>query len=278
VASECARICADPAQLQQVLLNLGVNARDAMPRGGVLIMRTGETSVTEPLANEAGTLQPGIYVTLTVQDTGCGMDADTKARIFEPFFTTKSLGKGTGLGLATVYGVVNQSGGAVFVESTIGKGTTFTIYLPRAEGPVAPPRAQAPRLETSQHRETILVIEDEEMVRELVCTVLSEQGYTILCTGNGHEGLRMAREHEGPIDLLVSDVIMPQITGPEIARELLAARPKTKVLYISGYSDADISEDGVLSPSVQLLGKPFAPDALSRRVREVLDDGIAADP
>ncbi len=266
-----ARVFADPTQLEQVLINLGVNARDAMQRGGVLTMHTGERLVTAADGGEGAVLSPGRYITLAVQDTGCGMDADTRGRIFEPFFTTKAPGKGTGLGLATVYGIVSQSGGAITVESELGKGATFTLHLPRADAPVDPPPAQLEPVAKRTRGETVLVVEDEEIVRELVCAVLSDQGYVLLCASNGEDGLRIAQEHAGPIDLLVSDVVMPRMTGPEFAAELLLARPLTKLLFVSGYSDAEIAEDGVLAAGVQFLQKPFTTAVLSRKVREVLD-------
>jgi CheY-like chemotaxis protein len=275
VGAEWARVSADPTQLEQVLLNLAVNARDAMEKGGVLTMRTGEVLLTEPLHGST-TLLPGRYLTLAVQDSGCGMDAETQARIFEPFFTTKGPGKGTGLGLATVYGIVQQSGGAIFVDSQPGEGTTFTVYLPNAELPLdvaAPPQLTFQKLE---QRQTVLVVEDEEIVRELVCAVLSEDGFDVLSAACGRDALAIAHEFHGEIALLVSDVVMPQMTGPECARELLLTRPNTKVLFVSGYSEADISEDGVLSLGVNLLPKPFTPNVLSERVRQALAAAPAA--
>jgi signal transduction histidine kinase/CheY-like chemotaxis protein len=266
-----ARVRADPTQIEQVLLNLGVNARDAMPRGGILTMRTADAFVAEPLTHETGTVQPGPYVTLTVQDTGCGMEPEVKARIFEPFFTTKSAGKGTGLGLATVYGIVQQSGGSILVSTQVGVGTTFTVFLPRADAEIEPVAVPGEPAARKEKMETVLVVEDEDIVRELIVAVLTAQGYEVLCAADGPTALHAARDHEGEVDLLVSDVIMPQITGAEVARALLAERPHTKVLFVSGYSEADISEDGVLSPGVHLLPKPFTPEALSRKVRELLD-------
>jgi signal transduction histidine kinase/CheY-like chemotaxis protein len=266
-----ARVFADPTQLEQVLLNLAVNARDAMPRGGLLTMRTAVVTLNEESESGTETLMPGPYVTLVVQDTGCGMDAETQARIFEPFFTTKDMSEGTGLGLATVYGIINQSGGAIVVDSRPNEGAKFTVYLPQATEALEPARPAAPPLEPSTEAATILVVEDELIVRELVCAVLSSQGYDVLCAEDGFEALRLAKDANKPIDLLLSDVIMPGMTGPEVARELLVFSPETKVLFVSGYSQADISKDGVLSPGVNLLPKPFTADVLGRRVREVLE-------
>lgn len=266
-----ARVFADPTQLEQVLLNLAVNARDAMPRGGRLTMRTARVTISEETETGAETLLPGSYITLVVQDTGCGMDAETQARIFEPFFTTKGMTEGTGLGLSTVYGIVNQSGGVILVESRPNEGAKFTVYLPQAREEIEPARPAVPVLELSNRSETILVVEDEEIVRDLVCAVLSAEGYDVLCAEDGFEALRLAKACDKPIDLLLTDVIMPQMTGPEVARELLRKSPDTKVLFVSGYSQADISKDGVLSAGVNLLPKPFTADVLGRRVREVLD-------
>ena len=276
-AAEGARVRADPTQLEQVIINLGVNARDAMPQGGTLTMRTANVEVAESFGEGGSTVPPGRYITLSVQDTGCGMDDETKERIFEPFFTTKGPGKGTGLGLATVYGIVRQSGGAILVDSAPGEGTTLTVYLPREEAPIEPARVSVPPTEKGHHSETVLVVEDEQMVRELVCAVLSDQGYNVICAANGNEGLRLAREHNGDIDLLVSDLIMPQMNGPEVARKLHATRPGTRLLFVSGYSNNDISDQGVLQPGIQFLEKPFTPQTLAAKVREVLDQPEAVE-
>ena len=270
--AESGRVRADPTQLEQVILNLGVNARDAMPSGGTLTIRTQNATIGLPQADGSSSLPPGRYVALTVQDTGCGMDVETKERIFEPFFTTKGPGKGTGLGLATVYGIVQQSGGGISVDSRPGEGTKFAVYLPCEPAPVEAPQEQPIGLPEASNVETILVVEDEEIVRDLVCAVLAEQGYDVLCADRGEEGLRMAREHDGPIHLLITDVIMPQMHGPELARALHRFRPETPVLFISGYSDNDISDTGVLSPDIRFLAKPFTPQVLGQKVREVLDE------
>ncbi|HEX8295329.1 MAG TPA: ATP-binding protein [Chthoniobacteraceae bacterium] len=266
------RVRADPTQLQQVILNLGVNARDAMPHGGALTMRV--RNLDHAFTSGDGSAMPksGRFVALSVEDTGSGMDKETQERVFEPFFTTKAAGKGTGLGLATVYGIVQQSGGSIRVESELGKGTTFTIYFPEEDAEVDPPQEPQRILPRSRKPETILVVEDEEIVRELVCTVLADQGYHVLCAENGPEALRLSRAHSGPIDLLLSDVVMPRMNGPEVARTLTTEHPKTRVLFVSGYSDNDISDRGIIAPGIRFLEKPFTPEALCRKIREVLDE------
>ena len=269
----CGRVRADPNQIEQVVLNLGVNARDAMPRGGRLLIRTDNVHFDDAAARRlASDLPGGEYVLLEVADNGCGMDDEVKSRIFEPFYTTKGPGKGTGLGLATVYGVVKQSGGTTLVESALGEGTTFRVYLPVAEGELEPsrPKTVVPLQPPSRRKEAVLVVEDEEIVRELVCQVLSEHGYDVMCASNGAEALRMSAEHRGPIPLLITDVVMPQMGGLELSRQLTALRPELKVLYVSGYSEDDMNEQGVLSPEVEFLEKPFTPQAITRKVREIL--------
>ncbi len=268
-AADDARVCADPTQLEQVVLNLGVNARDAMLSGGTLTIRTrsavtGENGLPHELA-------PGRYVELSVTDTGSGMDEATRLRIFEPFFTTKGPGKGTGLGLSTVHGIVAQSDGAIAVESTLGVGSTFRIFLPHAERPVDLPAAAPPPVERSKKSETVLVVEDEEVVRQLVCSVLEEVGYHILCAATPGEALQKFEAHGRSIDLLVSDVIMPEMHGPALAHALALRQPDLKILYISGYSDNDIGAQGIIGEDLQFLQKPFTQQSLIRKVREVLD-------
>jgi len=271
--AENGRVKADPSQLEQVVLNLGVNARDAMPRGGKLIIRTENVTLDRKTAPQiSASLAPGEYVMLSVTDTGAGMDEETMSHIFEPFFTTKGPGKGTGLGLATVYGIVRQTGGGISVESDIGKGSTFRIYLPVESGPVDFTRASLTPVEKSDNFETVLVVEDEEIVRELVCEVLEHQGYNILCAPDGIEALNLATEFDGEIHLLVTDVIMPHMNGHELAGKLCALRPGMRVLYVSGYSDNDIGDHGVLDPRHDLLQKPFTPQALARKIRDVLHE------
>ncbi len=267
------RVRADPSQLEQVVLNLGVNARDAMPRGGKLIIRTENVRLDKKTAPQISTsLTPGDYVVLSVADTGAGMDEETMSHIFEPFFTTKGPGKGTGLGLATVYGIVRQTGGGISVESELGKGSTFRIYLPQELSPIDRSRTVPAPIEKSQNFETVLVVEDEDIVRELVCEVLEDQGYNVLCARDGMEALPMAEDYDGEIHLLVSDVIMPQMNGHELAARLCALRPDMKVLYVSGYSDNEIGDHGELDPRYELLQKPFTPQTLARKIRDVISE------
>src|SRR5438046_343357 len=263
--AENGRVKADPSQLEQVVLNLGVNARDAMPRGGKLIIRTENVRLDRKTAPQiAASLAPGDYVMLSVTDTGAGMDEETKSHIFEPFFTTKGPGKGTGLGLATVYGIVRQTGGGISVESEPGKGSIFRIYLPQESGPVDLSRTPLTPIEKSDNFETVLVVEDEDIVRELVCEVLEDQGYNVLCARDGIEALNMAEDFDGPIHLLVTDVIMPHMNGHELAGKLSQLRPDMKILYVSGYSDHEIGDHGLLDPHYELLQKPFTPQTLAR--------------
>jgi signal transduction histidine kinase/CheY-like chemotaxis protein len=271
--AEDARVLADPLQLEQVILNLGVNARDAMPGGGTLTVATENRTVIE--AAHDGAAPAAGYVVLIVSDTGSGMDEQTKQRIFEPFFTTKGPGKGTGLGLATVYGIVKQSGGGIIVESELEKGSRFLIYLPRETGPIEEPALPVP-VPPSLHAETILVVEDEEVVRQLVCAVLEDAGYEVLCAELPSVALHLAAEYPGRIDLLLTDVVMPEMHGPAVARLLTVSRPEMKVLYVSGYSDNDISDQGVLDPSLDVLQKPFTQQILISKVRELLDGLTAA--
>ncbi len=272
-----ARVRADPNQLEQVILNLGVNARDAMPKGGQLSISTSNVAFTLAEARQqAADMEAGLYVLMEVGDTGHGMDEETQARIFEPFFTTKGPGKGTGLGLSTVYGVVKQSGGTICVDSTPGAGCTFRVYLPLETGDLedSRPKTVAPVHKAPRQAETVLVVEDEEIVRELVCTVLSDSGYEVLCAPNGTEGLLMSDTHQGKIALMITDVVMPQMGGLELAREVTARRPETRVLYVSGYSEDDMSEQGILAADLEFLEKPFTPQALTRKVRAVLNPSV----
>jgi signal transduction histidine kinase/CheY-like chemotaxis protein len=263
----------DPSQLEQVIINLAVNARDAMPEGGRLTIRTTNVHLDRWQAPRISIwLAEGDYVELSVIDTGTGMDEATKSRIFQPFFTTKPTGKGTGLGLATVYGIVRQTGGGISVESERGKGTTFRIYLPVERAPAESWKRAAHPVDESPTQETVLVVEDEEIVRELVCGVLSEQGYNVMCALDGFEALQKAKEYDGRIHLLVTDVIMPNMNGPELAATLTPIRPDMKVLYVSGYSSNEMGAKGVLDPHVDLLQKPFTPQALARKIREVIEE------
>lgn len=266
---EPALVHADPNQLQQVLLNLAVNARDAMRTGGRLVIATGYADVGDEGARD-GKVGAGRWVTLTVSDTGVGMDEETRAHVFEPFFTTKR-GSGTGLGLSTVYGIVTQSGGHIDVDSEPGHGTRFSIYLPRVEG-VADPSAPVPvQAELPAGTETILLVEDEERVRELAREILETRGFEVLEARHGAEALGLAERHAGPIHLLLADVVMPRMSGPEVARRLGELRPATKVAYISGYALEVVTAHGMSAAEVPLLQKPFTAGALLRKVREVLD-------
>ena len=275
--AEDPRVRADPGQLEQVILNLGVNARDAMPRGGVLTITTANVRL-DPMAlqRRGADVAPGDYVTLTVSDTGSGMSAETKARIFEPFFTTKGPGKGTGLGLATVYGIIKQSGGGITVESEPERGSVFTIYLPHEDAPIEPAKPALPAIERAHPAETVLVAEDEEVVRQLVCAVVRDAGYEVLCASTPSEALRISRERPGTIHLLVTDVVMPQMHGPTLARELSGLQPSMRVLYVSGYSENDISAHGVIAPEIEVLQKPFSQQDLLRKIRDILDQEAAA--
>ena len=263
------RVKADPGQLEQVIVNLVVNARDAMPHGGKLTIETSDVELTDGEAQHAGT-RPGPTVVLAVTDTGTGMDAATQARIFEPFFTTKEQGKGTGLGLSTVYGIVQQSDGGISVHSAPGAGTTFKIYLPRIEESVEIAPSPEPRQRAGGGTETVLLVEDEDELRAVVLETLQMYGYTVLEAGHGGEAMLIAERYSGPIDLLLTDVVMPTMSGADLARRLAAVRLEMKVLFVSGYTDDAIVHHGVLEPGTAFLEKPFNPEQLVRRVREVL--------
>ena len=265
---------ADPGQVEQILLNLAVNARDAMPDGGRLTIQTADRTVGEAEAARNG-LKPGPYVMLEVKDTGVGMDADVKAHLFEPFFTTKD--HGTGLGLSTVYGIVNQSGGHIRVDSEWGKGTTFRVFLPRVEvasrtGAAAETTVTATGAPPHRSRgETILLVEDAERVRAVVREILEMQGYEVIEARHGAEALALEAGHKGPIHLLITDVVMPEMSGRELAQRLVPLRSEMNVLYISGYTDDAIVRHGVLEAGMAFLPKPFTPDALAAKVREILN-------
>jgi PAS domain S-box-containing protein len=272
------RVKADPGQMEQVIMNLVVNARDAMPKGGKLTIETGNVEIQQSYRTGDVALVPGRYVMLAVSDTGCGMDAETQTRIFEPFFTTKGPGKGTGLGLSTVYGIVKQSGGYVFVYSEASRGTTFKIYLPRIEGSVEPPEQPKIPVALCGGNETVLLVEDEPGVRVLVRETLQLYGYKVLEARHGYEALLIEQDYLNPIHMLISDVVMPQMSGREVADRLASARRDLKVLYISGYTEAAVIHHGVLDPGTAFLQKPFAPDDLVRKVREVLDAETCSRP
>jgi len=258
---------ADRGQVEQLIMNLIINARDAMPLGGKLTIETSNAELRGEYARKEG-LEPGQYVILAVTDTGMGMDATTQARIFEPFFTTKELGKGTGLGLSTVYGIVKQSGGHIRVDSHLGQGTTMKIYLPRVAESI---QLTTPRVVegATQGSETILLVEDREALRTLLFRVLQANGYNVLEALGGKEALEIANRYYGHIDLLITDIVMPGMRGWKLARLLTAQRPEMKVLYISGYTDADLLNDGTLIAGASLLEKPFSPDVLLLKLREM---------
>jgi PAS domain S-box-containing protein len=261
---------ADPGMIEQVLLNLAVNARDAMPRGGSLTVATRNVELDGEYARVRPEARPGPHVLLSVSDTGVGMTDDVKGRIFEPFFTTKGPGKGTGLGLATVFGIVKQSGGHIGVESAVGVGTTFRVYFPRAEG-AAGPHEEHPAPVPAAGAETVLLVEDESAVRCLVRHVLASHGYTVLEASDGGEAGQIESAYRGPIHLLVTDVVMPGEGGRSVAERIAASRPGVRVLFISGYTNDAVVRHGILHESVDFLQKPFTPAALAHKVREVLD-------
>jgi PAS domain S-box-containing protein len=271
LGSDLWKVRVDPGQIEQVIMNLAVNARDAMPLGGRLTIETLNVDLDDGYARNHGVeLTPGPYVMLAISDTGTGMDKETQSKIFEPFFTTKDKGRGTGLGLSTVYGIVKQSNGFIWVYSEPGEGTTFKIYLPRAEGTETLRKEKSPR-EAVGGSETILVVEDDQSVRELAANALSAYGYTLLQAGTGEEALEVLSEHEGEVHLLLTDVVLPGMSGRDLAEGLTSRSPHTRVLYMSGYADNAIVQHGVLEEGIAFIQKPFSPDSLARKVREVLD-------
>jgi two-component system cell cycle sensor histidine kinase/response regulator CckA len=274
LASELQPVKADRGQLEQVIVNLAVNARDAMPQGGRLTIATADVVLGEAALAAHPDVPPGAYVQLRVSDTGSGMDAQTKAQLFEPFFTTKEEGKGTGLGLAMVHGIIKQSGGHIAVKSSLGQGTTFLIWLPPARREQAPQPAAVALSTTDlpQGKETVLLVEDEDAIRSLVHRILQESGYTVLDARHPGEALAVSRQHVGPIHLLLTDVVMPEMAGPELARRLAEERPETRMLFMTGYADRAMAELKVLDRKVRVLGKPFDPLTLTQRVRDALGD------
>jgi two-component system cell cycle sensor histidine kinase/response regulator CckA len=270
-AKEPCLVKADAGQIEQVIMNITINARDAMPQGGKLTLETANTDLDREFAATIEGAVPGPYVMLAVSDTGEGMDADTKAHIFEPFFTTKGLGKGTGLGLSTVYGIVKQSGGYISVYSEPGRGSTFKVYLPRLNEAVKARRREEHPASDASGNETILVVEDEPMIRELIETMLKSRGYSVLTVDNPLHAAAFSAQHSGPIHLLLTDVVMPGISGREIATQISAQRPDMKVIFVSGYTPNAIVHHGVLDEELNFLQKPFTAVTLTHKVREVLN-------
>ena len=266
------QVFADPVQIEQVLMNLVLNARDAMPQGGKLTIETSNINLEEKHESKRSFVPAGKYVLFAVTDTGCGMDEETQNRIFEPFYTTKELGKGTGLGLATVYGIVKQSGGFIWVYSECGRGTTFKVYLPRADRIPTPPRPSKQLMSVQNGTETVLLVEDAEPLRVLIKEILMNCGYKVLDAENGNEAIQIARNLRKPIHLLLTDVIMPGMGGEQLAAQLSRFLPDMKVLYMSGYPNDGIVRSGILANGVALLEKPFTREILARSVRQVLDE------
>jgi signal transduction histidine kinase len=262
---------ADPGRLEQVIMNLAVNARDAMPLGGKLTIETGTVHLDESFSAKRLGVRPGQHVTISITDSGIGMDEETQSHLFEPFFTTKKPGRGTGLGLATAYGIIRQSGGAIGMFSEPGKGTTARIYLPLAQVQTPAVAEKAAGHGPLTGAETILVVEDEAGVRKLVLDVLNGRGYTVLEATRGEEAVRIAKRYKGEIHLALVDVVMPEMSGPDLIREIAPRRPKMRVLFISGYTEEAIVHHGIPESGIAFLQKPFLPDALALKVREVLD-------
>ena len=271
-ASDLGCVLADPGQIEQVIMNLAVNARDAVPQGGRLVIETANVELDENYADRHPGVRPCAHVMLAISDTGCGMDEATRLRIFEPFFTTKERGKGTGLGLSTVYGIVQQSGGTVWVYSEPGRGTTFKIYLPLVARAATVFGASSAE-EAPRGTETVLLVEDDDIVRDLAGEILRVNGYTVLAAPHGGEAIVLCERHPGAVDLLLTDVVMPQLNGRELVERVRPLRPAMKVLFMSGYTGRALGSQGTLEPGTPFIQKPFTPDALTRKVREVLDAG-----
>jgi CheY-like chemotaxis protein len=271
LADDLGRVKTDPGWVEQIIMNLAVNARDAMPKGGKLTIETANMELDEAYARGHIAVKPGRYVMLSVSDTGVGMTPEVRQQVFEPFFTTKEKGKGTGLGLSTVYGIVKQSGGNIWIYSEPGKGTTFKIYLPRVDEPADELKDKAVVEELPRGSETILIVEDEEEVRKVAVRILKRQGYTVLDTPDGEGALMTCEKRKEPLHLILTDVVMPGMSGRQLVERCRQIRQDFKVLYMSGYTDNAIVHHGVLVEGVNYIQKPFTVDALARKVREVLD-------
>lgn len=266
------RIRADPVQLEQVILNLAINARDAMPAGGELVIATENVDADRAFAGSLLGVAPGAYVRMSVRDTGCGMDAETRRHAFEPFFTTKEAGRGTGLGLSMVYGIIQQSGGQVWLESEVGQGTLCSVYLPRVEERGEQVKREPPQIQSRRGSETVLLVEDEHMVRALASRILQDHGYTVLSASDPSEALTLMAKHGGSVALLLTDVVLPQMSGRDLAQRVRETQPGARVLYMSGYMQQTIYTRGMLESEVAFLQKPFGVESLLRKVREVLDE------
>jgi PAS domain S-box-containing protein len=271
---ELALVKADRGQVEQIVMNLAVNARDAMPKGGTLTIETANVALDEHYAKTHLDVKPGAYVVVTVTDTGTGMTPQVQARLFEPFFTTKEPGKGTGLGMATVYGIVTRSGGSIGVYSEVGKGTAFKVYFPRADGAEMVAELTAPVVRPTVGMQTVLVVEDEDGLRELARRLLERQGYTVLAASNADEALRLVEENPS-IDVLLTDVVMPGASGPELTRQLIEQRPALRVIYMSGYTEEAMVRHGIRKAGIAFLHKPFTSDTLGQKIREVLEQQVS---
>ncbi|MGH9670216.1 MAG: ATP-binding protein, partial [Terriglobales bacterium] len=271
LAADLGSVNADPGQIEQVIMNLAVNARDAMPEGGRLTFETRNTRLNAAYSGAHFRVEPGEYVMLAVSDTGHGMDAQTRARVFEPFFTTKEKGKGTGLGLSTVYGIVKQSGGYIWVYSEPGLGTTFKIYLPRVHAAAETLEEEMPLAASSFRKETVLLVEDDDSLRELTRRILESNGYSVVAAAHPAEAEALFHRH-GPVDLLLTDVIMPGMSGKQLADRLTELQPGLCVIFMSGYTDEAIVHRGVLEPGTHFLQKPFSPHCLRAKLHEVLEE------